>query len=908
MESKKINQLATSVNPSTSDLAIIGDPITGVSKKITWLQVSSLIGTAANLQQVTDNGATTTNPITIGGLTISGLSTGVLKSDSGVISSVPFGGANGVATLGGDGKVPSSQLPSYVDDVVEVANFAALPVTGETGKIYITLDNNKVYRWTGSTYVEIAANNAVWGAITGTLSNQTDLQNALNAKVPTTRTLTINGTTYDLSADRAWTITAGISGSGTTNYIPKFTGSTALGNSLIFDDGTNVGIGTATPTYKLSVAGTTAISGQLTLGSTITNGTYTYTLPSATGTLAIRSDLDAYVTLGTSQVITGAKVFDGSAAFSSTGGVLGIEGGASVYKGLALAKGFPPSIFVTGFSTLYSASGNNNAVFNDNSNTSKLQFQGTSSYTYTFPANTGTIALTSDIPVNSITSVTATSPLFSSGGLTPNITIQVANTSQNGYLSSTDWNTFNGKQNALTNPITGTGVSGRIPYFNGTTTQTSTSNLTWDNTGNFISTSGVYVYNTSTNAYMLTSNGDNIGSVFNVSATRWGLGYGSSTSSLATAVLSWNDSGNVSIGNTNNTYKLDVTGTGRFTTALTIGSTESTWGLATSNRLQLNNSVLAGYGTTGTFLTMNLTYNSGWKYISTGNACIYSQEPGEHTFYTSSSGTAGAAATLNERMRITNAGNVGIGTGSPSYILDVQYGGNISQRIRNTAAGGTATLLLETANTFSGTSQAYVQCIGTAGGGQSQLTFGTAGASGDSSATERMRITSGGSVLIGASTTTGVAKFEVTGAMYAKGGDSVIYFDSQNTSVINAWYASSAQVRLYNNGYGIIGYFTESNGAYTAASDYNMKKNIVDSNNALDIVSKIKVRSYDWKATDIHEPFGVIAQELYEVAPTYVSQPIDNDSKWGVSKAEMVPMLIKAIQELEARLKTLENK
>jgi hypothetical protein len=80
------------------------------------------------------------------------------------------------------GKVPASELPSYVDDVVEVANFAALPATGETGKIYITLDNNKIYRWSGSVYVEIADSTAVWGAITGTLSSQTDLQNALNAK------------------------------------------------------------------------------------------------------------------------------------------------------------------------------------------------------------------------------------------------------------------------------------------------------------------------------------------------------------------------------------------------------------------------------------------------------------------------------------------------------------------------------------------------------------------------------------------------------------------------------------------------------------------------------------------------------------------------------------------------------
>ena len=67
-------------------------------------------------------------------------------------------GANsGVATLGADGKVPASQLPSYVDDVIEAANFAALPAEGEGGKIYVTLDDNKTYRWGGSTYVEISA-------------------------------------------------------------------------------------------------------------------------------------------------------------------------------------------------------------------------------------------------------------------------------------------------------------------------------------------------------------------------------------------------------------------------------------------------------------------------------------------------------------------------------------------------------------------------------------------------------------------------------------------------------------------------------------------------------------------------------------------------------------------------------
>ena len=61
------------------------------------------------------------------------------------------------ADLDNSGKVPAFQLPSYVDDVIESANLAALPSTGETGKIYVTLDNNKTYRWSGSTYVEISA-------------------------------------------------------------------------------------------------------------------------------------------------------------------------------------------------------------------------------------------------------------------------------------------------------------------------------------------------------------------------------------------------------------------------------------------------------------------------------------------------------------------------------------------------------------------------------------------------------------------------------------------------------------------------------------------------------------------------------------------------------------------------------
>lgn len=67
-----------------------------------------------------------------------------------------MGVSSGVATLDTTGKVPSSQLPSYVDDVLEYTNKAGFPTTGESGKIYIDKATNITYRWSGTAYVEIS--------------------------------------------------------------------------------------------------------------------------------------------------------------------------------------------------------------------------------------------------------------------------------------------------------------------------------------------------------------------------------------------------------------------------------------------------------------------------------------------------------------------------------------------------------------------------------------------------------------------------------------------------------------------------------------------------------------------------------------------------------------------------------
>ena len=209
--------------------------------------------------------------------------------------------ANGYAGLDSTGKVPSTQLPSYVDDVVEVANYAALPVTGETGKIYITLDTNNIYRWSGSVYVEISTDKAVWGGITGTLANQTDLvaalatkQDDLNGtgfvKVTGTTVYYDNNTYYLASNPAGYTTNTGTVTSVAMSVPSAFSVSgspittsgtlavTATGNTTqyIAGDGSLVTFPT------MGTAGTLIREVRNTTGATLTKGTVVY-ISGATG-------------------------------------------------------------------------------------------------------------------------------------------------------------------------------------------------------------------------------------------------------------------------------------------------------------------------------------------------------------------------------------------------------------------------------------------------------------------------------------------------------------------------------------------------------------------------------------------------------------------------------------------------
>lgn len=264
------------------------------------------------------------------------------------------------------GLVPASQLPSYVDDIVEVANYAALPVVGETGKIYLTLDNNKIFRWSGSVYIEVAANNAIWGGITGMLSSQTDLQTALDTKALKTTTITINGTSYDLSANRSWTIpTHDAVTIGTANGLSLVGQSLSLGLASSINTGALSAEDWAKFNSKqgaLSGTGFVKIS-----GSTISYDNSTYALDSVV------------VKLTGDQSISGIKTF--SSIIKSNILLINESGGFSG---------------VTGYTQLGGTADYFQIVNSGGSKQTKFIHNGVRNIT--MPSSDGTMALTSQIP------------------------------------------------------------------------------------------------------------------------------------------------------------------------------------------------------------------------------------------------------------------------------------------------------------------------------------------------------------------------------------------------------------------------------------------------------------------------------------------------------------------------------
>ena len=230
--------------------------------------------------------------------------------------------------------------------------------------------------------------------------------------------------------------------------------------------------------------------------------------------------------------------------------------------------------------------------------------------------------------------------------------------------------------------------------------------------------------------------------------------------------------GNVGIATTSPSTKLDVNGTGRFTSSLGIGITPFANTLSTSLDM-VNGAGLWGYSN-DFILTGNAYYNSGWLYKASSFATrINGDGAGAILFSNAASGTAGAGLSWNERMRITSGGNVGIGVDNPVGKLQI----NGLTFINNTG-DTTARLLLRNTTTGAISGGLDIQEIGV----DASLNNASNGyLSLSTNNTERMRISSDGQVLLHST----AFNSNIIGQLFGNSGDTYFTTSEITTLVLN---------------------------------------------------------------------------------------------------------------------------
>jgi hypothetical protein len=278
--------------------------------------------------------------------------------------------------------------------------------------------------------------------------------------------------------------------------------------------------------------------------------------------------------------------------------------------------------------------------------------------------------------------------------------------------------------------------------------------------------------------------------------------------------------------------------------------------------------------------------------------------------YLPAANTVGISTNSTAALTVDSSQNVGIGTASPSYKLEVQGSANtyFGQRIYNTSTGSSAVSYLQIGNNTSGAtaqlglnSSANTTNFGGANalylvnGLSAPLVLGVNNA-------ELMRLVPG-SVLVGRTTaysdgSIGQGGLQTQSVSGARIGMACIADITGSQGVIGFVNPNGSVGSVSTNG---------SNTAFNTTSDYRLKENVTPIANALETVAKLKPVDYTWKI-DNTKGQGFIAHELQEVCPQAVTGTKDGVDKEGkpihqsVDTSFLVGMLTAAIQELNAKV------
>jgi hypothetical protein len=351
-----------------------------------------------------------------------------------------------------------------------------------------------------------------------------------------------------------------------------------------------------------------------------------------------------------------------------------------------------------------------------------------------------------------------------------------------------------------------------------------------------------------------------------------------------------------------------------------------------------------------------------YAYQTTDEASIISQTGGNIIFSNAASGSAGAALSFSERMRITSAGNVGIGTSSPDTNLDVEGAGDCTISITAGSTSHDSKIDFVHGSTIDGgitydhngsytsekmafragnnTPHMYLTGSGNVGIGTSSPTanLDIKRTGGDSDDIIRIGTTDNFYLGISRSNTTGAFSFQGNQTGFnniilapTSGSVSIGTTDTQPQNGGSAFKVESlsrrslfmsqsgtgnANIIIFYSGGNLSGAINIASGSvsYGSGSDYRIKENIVDLTDATTRLKQLKPKRFNFITNpDDEARDGFLAHEVSSIVPEAVigeKDAVDENGEIIVQQldpSKLVPLLVKTIQELETRIVALEN-
>jgi hypothetical protein len=658
------------------------------------------------------------------------------------------------------------------------------------------------------------------------------LTSNLSSYVPYTgATANVNLGTFDLTADVITGATGSFASSGGSDTF-AINHSSGSGIALNITKGGN---GEGLYINKTSGSGNAAtIIGTLNATTLVKSGGTSSQFLKADGSV----DSNTYVTLDTTQTISGAKTFSGGATFTTA---------INVNRQINISKTPTLVAYTGGYITNYGTSNGIIYADGDTGNLTTFIYNFGGNYNYTFPAASGTIALTSNL-----------SAYVPYTGATAAVNLGAFDLTVNGLTvgrgaGSISTNTVLGATALSSNTTGASNVAIGINSLNTNTTggsnvavgqsslQTNNSNqntaignqaMQFNTTGTANTGIGHTALQNNTTGNNNIAIGYESGKSITTGSNNTIIGNYAGTTTLANNIVLADGAGNIRYqwNGTNNVFGNPISGTSA-TFSGSISSDQTDGGVIFTKT--------AG-SSVGLFTNTFQIQGSGTK--TDLNAYVYGANP------------FGIWTNGSQKVIVTSGGNVGIGTNSPTALLHLQSSASTAQHIYASGAGSYSS------TSFFNTTTGYGYDIGF--GGSSTIAPNSFYIYGGSSASVKFSINSSGSA----------------------------FFSSLGTGTVTA-----------------------TSGTLSTISDMNLKNEDGFINNALEKVMNLKPRYFHWKEesglpTDLRQ-LGFFAQEVNEaLGEEAANTPKTENDKWGIYDRGMIAFLTAAIQELKAELDILKNK